>query len=72
MRPKKKLDWKFMGPGMIVAQIGPNVYEVALPALKGIYPVFHASLLEKWSPKGPLQPDNEQAGDTLQSFGDEV
>jgi hypothetical protein len=72
LRPKKKLDWKFMGPGNIVAQIGPDVYKVALSTLRGVHPVFHASLLERWDPKGKFNPEEEPAVDTLQGFGDEV
>jgi hypothetical protein len=47
LRPKKKLDNKFIGPGFILSQKGLDIYEVYLSALRGAYPVFHALLLEK-------------------------
>jgi hypothetical protein len=72
LRPKKKLDWKFMGPGVILDQIGPDVYRVDLPGLLGAHPVFHASLLEVWTPRGSLQGEEQQREDTLLRFGDEV
>lgn len=71
LRPKKKLDNKFMGPGFILAQKGPDMYEVHLPALRGAHPVFHASLLEKWEPNGSLALPNSHDKDTLERFGDE-
>jgi hypothetical protein len=71
LRPKKKLDNKFMGPGFILSQKGPDVYEVHLSALRGAHPVFHASLLEKWEPNGSLALPNSQELDTMERFGDE-
>lgn len=54
IRPKKKLDWKYLGPGKILAQIGPSAYRVDLPGKQRIHPVFHASLLEPYSTKSTL------------------
>jgi hypothetical protein len=71
MRPKKKLDWKFIGPGTIVAQYGPSSFKVDYPALKKVHPVFHASLLELYEPTGAIEHPAHPIVDTLQSMGDE-
>jgi hypothetical protein len=54
VRPKKKLDWKYLGPGSILARIGPSAYRVDLPGAKGVHPVFHASLLEPYRERSTL------------------
>jgi len=71
-RPKKKLDWKYVGPGTIVAQIGRDAYQVDLPSLKGIHPVFHVSLLEPYTQKGTIESQSSSPVDTLHEFGDDV
>jgi hypothetical protein len=71
-RPKRKLDWKYIGPGRIVAQIGPTSFKVDLPGLKSVHPVFHASLLEPFDPKGIIPHPDNQIVDTLRTFGDDV
>jgi len=71
-RPKRKLDWKYIGPGRIVAQIGPTSFKVDLPGLKSVHPVFHASLLEPFDPKGIIPHPDRQIVDTLRTFGDDV
>lgn len=71
-RPKKKLDWKYVGPGRIVAQYGTSAYKVDLPNVKGVHPVFHASLLEPYSPTGSIPHPNTPIVDTLQALGDDV
>jgi len=71
-RPKKKLDWKYVGPGTIMAQIGAEAYRVDLPGLKGIHPVFHVSLLEPFTQKGSIKSQSEPPVDTLRTFGDDV
>jgi len=71
-RPKRKLDWKFLGPGRIVAQIGPTAFKVDLPGLTGVHPVFHASLLEPYSKKGSIPHPVADQRDTLREFGDDV
>jgi hypothetical protein len=71
-RPKKKLDWKFLGPGRIVDQIGPSAFKVDLPGLKNVHPVFHASLLEPYNPSGLIPHPEAPTHDTLREFGDDV
>lgn len=71
-RPKRKLDWKYIGPGRIVAQIGPTSFKVDLPGLKSVHPVFHASLLEPFQPKGLIPHPDTPIMDTLRTFGDDV
>jgi hypothetical protein len=71
-RPKRKLDWKYVGPGTIVDQYGPSAYKVDLPGLGKIHPVFHASLLEPYSPSGSIPHPEAPTVDTLQSFSDDV
>jgi hypothetical protein len=71
-RPKKKLDWKFVGPGKIVAQVGPTSFKVEVPGLRNVHPVFHASLLEPYKPRGSIPHPEEPIMDTLRSYGDDV
>lgn len=71
-RPKKKLDWKFLGPGTITAQIGPSAFRIDVPGLKNVHPVFHASLLEPYEPKGPIPHPDVPSQDTLRETGDDV
>ena len=71
-RLKRKLDWKYVGPGRIVAQIGPTSFRVDLPGLKSVHPVFHASLLEPFDPKGLIPHPDTPIVDTLRTFGDDV
>jgi len=71
-RPKKKLDWKFLGPGTIVEKYSPLVYKVDLPGVKGIYPVFHVSLLEPYTTKGTLPHKEEPIVDTLREYSDDM
>lgn len=71
-RPKKKLDWKYIGPAKVVEKIGSTAYKVDLPGYPGIHPVFHASLLEPYRPKGSLPHPEGPIQDTLQQVGDEV
>jgi hypothetical protein len=71
-RLKKKLDWKYMGPGEIVAQIGPTAFKVDIPNLQNVQPVFHASLLEPYVPRGSIKHPNVPIEDTLCETGDDV
>lgn len=71
-RPKRKLDWKYIGPGRIVAQIGPLSFKVDLPGLKSVHPVFHASLLEPFDKKGIIPHLDNLIIDTLRTFGDNI
>jgi hypothetical protein len=48
------LDWKYVGPGTILAQYGPSAFKVDLSELGSIHPVFYASLLEPYSPTGTI------------------
>jgi hypothetical protein len=72
MRPKKKLDWKYVGPGLILAQIGPSSFKVDVPGLNNVHPVFHASLLEPFTPRGSIPHPDTPITDTLRSYGDDV
>lgn len=72
LRPKKKLDWKYVGPGVIESQIGPTAFKVVVPGLNNIHPVFHASLLEPYTPKGVIQHPDQPIMDTLREYGDDV
>jgi hypothetical protein len=71
-RPKKKLDWKFLGPGKIVACVGPSSFKVDLPGLQNVHPVFHASLLEPYSPEGAIPHPTMPIQDTLREHRDDV
>lgn len=71
-RPKRKLDWKYIGPGRITAQNGPTSFTVDLPGLKNVHPVFHASLLEPFDPKGLVPHPDAHITDTLRTMGDDV
>lgn len=71
-RPKKKLDWKYLGPGKIVAQYGPTTFKVDLPGLKSIHPVFHASLLEPYKQKGTIPQPKATLPETLRMDSDDV
>ena len=72
-RPKKKLDWKYLGPGTVSEVVGPNVYRVKLPELgKKVHPVFHASLLEPADKRGTIRHEESQIVDTLREYGDDV
>jgi hypothetical protein len=71
-RPKRKLDWKYVGPGTILAQYGPSAFKVDLSELGSIHPVFHASLLEPYSPTGTIPHPDVPIVDTLREYGDDV
>jgi len=71
-RPKKKLDYKYLGPGTILAQIGPSSFKVDLPGLQRVHPVFHASLLEAWKSNERFEHPDIPTIDTLRSLGDDV
>jgi len=71
-RPKKKLDWKYLGPGTVVAQYGHAAFKVDLPGFKSIHPVFHASLLEPYTKKGPIPQPQDQLVDTLRVQDEDV
>jgi hypothetical protein len=61
-----------VGSRVIKSQKGPDVYKVDFLGLKRIYPVFHASLLEKYNPENLLRLKTQLAKNTLLSFSDEV
>jgi hypothetical protein len=71
-RPKKKLDWKYIGLGRITAQIGLTLFKVDLPSLKSVYPVFYALLLEPFDLKGLILHLDILIIDTLRAFRDDV
>lgn len=49
-RPSDKLDYKKLGPFEIIQQINPVAFKLQLPVHFLIHPVFHVSLLEKYTP----------------------
>ena len=71
IRPKQKLDYRFIPNGTILERIHTEAFKVKLPKHDRIHPVFHASLLEPWNPSSLPHPD-EPVHDTLQSLGDDV
>ena len=71
-RLKKKLDWKYAGPGRIMAQYGPSAFKVDLPGLQNIHPVFHASLLEPFNPSSQIPHPEVEIAETLTSLGDDT
>jgi hypothetical protein len=71
-RPKKKLDWKYLGPGTVLEQVGRDAYRVDLPGLGRTHPVFHVSLLEPYVRRGTIQSQASEIVDTLRTFGDDV
>jgi hypothetical protein len=54
VRLKKKLDWKYLGLGLILARIRPSAYRVDLLGAKGVHPVFYALLLEPYHKRSTL------------------
>jgi hypothetical protein len=72
LRPKKKLDWKYVGPGTILAQIGPSAFKVDVPGLNNVHPVWHASLLEPYHLSGRISHPDAPIMDTLREHGDDV
>lgn len=71
-RPRKKLDWKYIGPGTVEEQIGSSAFKVNIPGLHNVHPVFHASLLEPYSDNTLIPHPNLPIVDVLRSFGDDV
>ena len=58
-RPSKKLDYKYHEPFKILAAVGLRSYWLSLPlSMKGVHPVFHASLLEKAEKSNNLNPSS--------------
>jgi hypothetical protein len=72
LRPKKKLNWKYVRPGTIIAQIGPSAFRVEVPRLNSVHPVFHASLLEPFTQKGSIPHPSTPITDTLRNYSDNV
>jgi len=79
-RPSKKLDWKRLGPYPILERIGTQAYRLQLPLSMKIHPVFHVSLLDRYTesdiptriqlPPQPVIVDNQvefEAEDVLDS-----
>lgn len=46
----RKLQHCFIGPYKIIKTIGAVAYELELPAMTRMHPVFHVSLLQKKNP----------------------
>ena len=45
LRPRKKLDWKNIGPFRISEVLGPYTYKLDLPESMPIHPVFNVDQL---------------------------
>ena len=45
LRPRKKLDWKNLGPFTVKRVVSAYAYELVLPPTIRIHPVFHVNLL---------------------------
>ena len=65
-RPSKKLDDRWFGPFVVDRVISNNAYKLKLtPAFKGLHPVFHVSLLRRYTPdeiaerQKPTRPEPE-------------
>ena len=52
----KKLLPRFVGPFKIVQAIGASAYKLDLPDTMAVHPVFHVSLLKKYTGTGPVPP----------------
>ena len=50
-RPARKLDWQRYGPFRVIKRLGKQAYELELPELLRIHPVFHISLLREHKPR---------------------
>lgn len=72
IRPKKKLDWKYLGPGTITEQLSQNVYKIDMPGLRSVHPVFHASLLDHYDPKCSIPSHDKPIEDVMYQEGDDV
>jgi len=48
VRPKKKLDRKFLGPWAIKEVLSPVAYRLDVPKNRNLHSVFHVSLLERY------------------------
>lgn len=68
LRPRKKLDWKNLGPFKVIEPVGTHAYRLELPPRMRYHPVFHVSLLRPASndpvpgqvqpPPPPIEVDN--------------
>ena len=47
-RPSKKLDYKYVGPFMILEQVNELAFKLKLPKTMQVYDVFHVDLLEPY------------------------
>ena len=60
-----KLQWKFCGPYKILEKIGTQAYQLQLPNMWRIHPMFHVSLLKQWRPSLMQQvPSDVELDDT--------
>ena len=65
LRPKKKLDKKFVGPLKITEVINRNAYRLELPSHIDVHPVFHVSLLEPYTASERYPQPKTSLWDTL-------
>ena len=72
IRPKKKLDQKFLGLGTVIEAYGNTAYKVDLPRVKNVYLVFYTSLLEPYKPYRELLYLEDPIIDTLRKFRDNI
>jgi len=58
-RPMEKRDHKILGPFIVLRKIGSRAYEIELPEIWEIYPVFHVGLLEPCTEDPNRRPQKE-------------
>src|SRR5262249_14945100 len=59
-RPTKKLSSKFLGPFRVAQIISPVAYRLDLPKNLRIHPVFHVSLLQRYTTNPPEFANREE------------
>lgn len=72
LRPKKKLDNKFLGPFTILEKLGPVTYRLDLKNAGRVHNVFHISLLEPYEPNEAYPQPDGPLWDTLADDDNEV
>jgi hypothetical protein len=71
-RPKKKLEYKYLGPFRILERIGAQAYRLDLPGSMQIHPVFHVSLLKAFNPDDRFQREQAAPMEVVSQEGPDV